>query len=75
MLVVHLTHHQNPLKISDIKYDAQGRPSIKYIGKEATIIINPEKGKIITVYPTSTQRLNSILKIRISSNESSSKCK
>ena len=62
MSAARLTHRQNPLKVSGIKYDAQGRPSIKYIGKEATIIINPEKGKIITVYPKSTQRLNSILK-------------
>jgi len=35
---------------------------VKYIGKDATVIVNPETGKIITVYPTSTQRANSILK-------------
>lgn len=52
----------NPLKVSEVKYDSQGRPSVKYIGKGATVIINPETGKIITVYPTSTQRLNSLLK-------------
>lgn len=52
----------NPLKITKIKYDSQGLPSIRYIGHKATVVLNPETGKIITVYPTSTQRLNNILK-------------
>ena len=37
----------NPLKITKIKYDSQGFPSIKYIGHKATVVINPETGKII----------------------------
>ncbi|RCW31952.1 DUF4258 domain-containing protein [Marinilabilia salmonicolor] len=55
---------KNPIKVSDVKIDQLRRPSVKYIGKGATVIINPETGKVITVYPTSTQRLNSILKIK-----------
>ena len=31
----------NPLKVTDVKYDSQGRPSIKYIGKNATVVVNP----------------------------------
>lgn len=46
---------RNPLKITDMKYDTQGLPSIKYIGNNATVIVNPETGNIITVYPTSTK--------------------
>ncbi|GHU61608.1 hypothetical protein FACS1894123_01250 [Bacteroidia bacterium] len=54
---------KNPLKIGDVKFDSQGRPSVTYIGTETTVVVNPETGTIITVYPTSTQRLNNILKI------------
>ena len=35
-----------------------GRPSVKYIGNKATIVVNPETGKIITVYPTNHTILN-----------------
>ncbi len=45
----------NPLKVTDVKYDSQGRPSIKYIGKNATVVVNPTTGKIITVYGTHTK--------------------
>lgn len=48
----------NPLNISEIKYDSMGRPSVKYIGNKATIVVNPETGKIITVYPTNHTILN-----------------
>lgn len=46
----------SPLYIGDVKIDAQGRKSQKYIGKDATVIINPDSGKIITAYPTSSRR-------------------
>ena len=36
----------NPLQISDIKFDSQGRPSVKYIGQGATVIVNLETGNI-----------------------------
>ena len=54
---------KNPLKVSEIKYDSQGCPSVKYIGQGAAVIVNPATGNVITVYPISTQRLNSLLKI------------
>jgi hypothetical protein len=38
-----------------MKYDAQGRPSVKYIGNKATVVINPETGNIITVHGTHTK--------------------
>ncbi|MDH6344169.1 RHS repeat-associated protein [Parabacteroides sp. PFB2-12] len=52
---------KNPLKITDVKIQENGA-SVKYIGREVTVVVNPETGKIITVYRTSTQRVNSILK-------------
>jgi hypothetical protein len=45
---------QNPLKVTDVQYRDNG-PSVKYIGNKATVVVNPETGKIITVHPTSTK--------------------
>lgn len=45
----------NPLHVNGVKYDGLGRPSITYIGEKATVVINPDTGKIITAYPTHTK--------------------
>lgn len=42
----------NPLKITPVKYDSFGRPSITYIGEHATVVVNPITGKIVTTFPT-----------------------
>lgn len=52
-----LTH---PLKITDVKYDVQGRPSKNYIGETATVSINPNNGNIVTVHGTHTKLLNKL---------------
>lgn len=49
-----------PIKVDAIKYDNQGRPSKKYIGDYSTIAINPDNGRIITVYPTTRKRRRKI---------------
>lgn len=41
-----------PLHRDPIKVDAQGRPAQKVIGNHATVVINPDTGKIITTYRT-----------------------
>ncbi|EMQ2879006.1 hypothetical protein V9N52_004371, partial [Vibrio navarrensis] len=46
---------RNPLKNTEVKYDSQGRPSEKFIGENATVAVNPETGKIVTVHPTSSK--------------------
>lgn len=46
---------KNPLKIEDVKIDTQGRPSKKYIGRSATVTVNPDNGNITTCYPTSSK--------------------
>ena len=43
---------KNPLWITEIKYDVQGRPSKKYIGEKATVAVNPDNGNIVTVHRT-----------------------
>ncbi|WP_058270445.1 phage minor head protein [Olsenella massiliensis] len=48
---------ENPLHITEVKVDKYGRPSQNYIGKDATAVVNPETGKITTVYPTGKSRL------------------
>ncbi|MFV0291024.1 MAG: DUF4258 domain-containing protein [Mangrovibacterium sp.] len=55
---------QSPLKTTEAKYDSQGYPSVKYIGASSTVVVNPETGKIITVYPTSSQRRSSLSKTK-----------
>lgn len=51
---------KHPIKVDGIKYDNQGRPSKKYIGDYSTIAINPDNGRIITVYPTTRKRRRKI---------------
>ena len=46
----------NPLHVSEVKIDSDGRPSQTYIGNSATVVINPETGDIITTNPTSKRR-------------------
>jgi hypothetical protein len=52
----------DPLDITDVKYDAEGRPSFTAIGRKATVAINPDTGKIVTTYPTHTKTANRLLR-------------
>jgi hypothetical protein len=45
----------NPIKSKPIRTDSLGRPSQQIIGNQATVVVNPETGKIITVWPTSSR--------------------
>ena len=47
----------NPLYIGETKYNTNGLPSKNFIGKYATACVNPENGKVATVYPTSSKRV------------------
>jgi RHS repeat-associated protein len=47
---------KNPIKIGDVKIDAQGRPSQRFRGKNAEVAVNPENGKMVSTNPTSTKR-------------------
>ncbi|MGL4426378.1 MAG: hypothetical protein ACRCUQ_01290, partial [Alphaproteobacteria bacterium] len=53
---------KNPLKIGEIKIDSFGRPSQRYIGKNAEVVINPQNRKIISVNPTSSVKREKLLK-------------
>ncbi len=44
-----------PLYIEDLKIDKKGRPSQKYVGKNATVVINPDTNKEITSWRTSSR--------------------
>lgn len=52
---------KNPLKIAEAKVDSLGRQSQKIVGEKATVVVNPETGKIVTVYPTSTRTAEKLL--------------
>lgn len=43
---------EKPLDIRDVVIDDNGRKSQRFIGENATVIINPDTGKVITVWKT-----------------------
>lgn len=51
---------QNPLDITKIKVDDRGRRSLKYIGENATVAVNPDTGRAITVHGTHTKLVNKL---------------
>lgn len=50
----------NPLKITDVKIDSQGRQSLQYIGERATIVLNPVNGNIVSVWKTGSNRVKKL---------------
>lgn len=60
---------ENPLKITEIKYDAQKRPSFNIIGERSTLSINPENGNVITTHKTHKKLIE---KLRGGKNENNS---
>lgn len=47
---------ERSLYISPVKIGRDGRPSKQYLGKKATVAINPENGNIVTVWPTGSDK-------------------
>lgn len=45
----------NPIFKGDIVVDEYGRKSVKYIGKNATVIVNPETDEVVTTWKTGTR--------------------
>lgn len=50
----------NPLKITDVKIDSEGRQSLQYIGERATIVLNPVNGNIVSVWKTGSNRVKKL---------------
>lgn len=53
---------RNPLDTGDLIYDEKGRPSYRFIGRKATVNVNPDTGVITTVWPTGHDRLKKYVK-------------
>ena len=53
---------KNPLKTGNVLIDKLDRPSQRYVGKTAEVVINPTTGKIISVNPTSTKKAEKLIK-------------
>lgn len=51
----------SPLKIENVKIDPFGRPSQRFIGRKAEVVINPETNKIVSVNPTSTKKYEKLI--------------
>lgn len=45
----------NPLFKGDVIIDTQGRKSVKYIGNDATVVLNPDTGEVITTWKTGSR--------------------
>ena len=54
---------KKPLKINEVKIDNLGRPSQRFIGPHAEVVINPKSGKIVSVNPTSTNKFEKLRKL------------
>ena len=52
---------KRPLKINVVKIDEMGRQSQRFIGKHAEVVINPKTGQIISVNPTSSNKVANLL--------------
>ncbi|MGH7989683.1 MAG: RHS repeat-associated core domain-containing protein, partial [Limisphaerales bacterium] len=52
---------KNPLKIGPVKIDNLGRPSQRFVGKTGEVVVNPAKGKIVSVNPTSSSKAAKLL--------------
>ena len=46
---------KNPLFKGNIVVDEDGRRSIKYIGKDTTVILNPDTNEVITTWKTGSR--------------------
>jgi RHS repeat-associated protein len=53
---------RNPLKVGETVVDALGRPSQQFVGRGVTVVRNPETGNLITLWRTSTHRVQKLLK-------------
>jgi RHS repeat-associated protein len=53
---------KNYLKKYDVTYDLYGRAAQKYVGRQATVIMNPETGRRITVYRTHARIVRQLLR-------------
>lgn len=45
----------NPLHKGEVVVDDEGRKSVKYIGKDVTVILNPDTNEVITTWKTGTR--------------------
>ena len=52
---------RNPIDVKPVRTDQLGRPSQRFIGRKAEVVINPETVKIISVNPTSTRKAERLL--------------
>ncbi len=46
---------KNPLKVSGRIIDELGRPAVRYIGRQARVVVNPDTLEVVSVNPTSAQ--------------------
>lgn len=50
----------SPLKVEEVKLDKLGRPSQRFVGQKAEVVINPETQQVVSVNPTSTKKFEKL---------------
>jgi tetratricopeptide (TPR) repeat protein len=50
----------SPLKVEEVRIDSLGRPSQRFIGAKAEVVINPETQQVVSVNPTSTKKFKKL---------------
>jgi len=50
----------SPLRVEEVKLDKLGRPSQRFIGQKAEVVINPETQQVVSVNPTSTKKFEKL---------------
>lgn len=50
----------SPLKVEEVRIDNLGRPSQRFIGAKAEVVINPETQQVVSVNPTSTKKFEKL---------------
>lgn len=55
---------KTPIDVKPLRTDSQGRSSQKYIGKKATVTVNPESGELVQCNPTDSDMVRRIKNVR-----------
>jgi RHS repeat-associated protein len=54
--------YKNPLAVGPARYDAFGRPSMLFQGRNAQVAVNPQTGEIVTAFPTGSRLRRQLLR-------------
>ncbi len=57
-----LDAYKSPLRVGPVRYDKFGRPSRLFQGRRAQVVVNPQTGDVVSVYPTGSRLRRQLLR-------------